>query len=38
MDDHLDKLHGFVDTITSMKETIITNIVLIGQVPAPTFK
>ena len=38
MDDHLDKLHGFVDTITSMKETIITNIVLIGQIPAPTFK
>ena len=38
MDDHLDKLHGFVDTIKSIKETIITNIVLIGQIPAPTFK
>jgi len=37
MDGYLDKLQGFVDTIISMKETIITNIVLIGQVPAPTF-
>lgn len=37
MDGYLDKLPGFVDTIRSMKETIITNIVLIGQVPAPTF-
>jgi len=37
MDGYLDKLQGFVDTIRSMKETIITNIVLIGQVPAPTF-
>jgi len=38
MDDHFNKLPGFVDTIKSMKETIITNIVLIGQIPAPTFK
>jgi len=37
MADYLDKLPGFVDTIRSMKETIITNIVLIGQIPAPTF-
>ncbi|HSQ83594.1 MAG TPA: M28 family peptidase, partial [Desulfobacterales bacterium] len=38
MDNFIDKLPGFVDTIKSFQETIITNIVLIGQVPAPTFK
>ncbi|GAF68620.1 unnamed protein product, partial [marine sediment metagenome] len=38
MDKYLDNLPAFVDTIKSIKETIITNIVLIGQVPAPTFK
>jgi acetylornithine deacetylase/succinyl-diaminopimelate desuccinylase-like protein len=38
MSDYLEKLPGFVDTIKSIKETIITNIVLIGQTPAPTFK
>jgi len=38
MDDYLDKLPGFVDTIRSIKESIITNIVLVGQVPSPTFK
>lgn len=38
MNDYLDKLPEFVDTIESIKETIITNIVLIGQIPAPTFK
>lgn len=38
MDSYLDKLPAFVDTIKSIKETIITNIVLIGQIPAPTFK
>jgi tripeptide aminopeptidase len=38
MDSYLDKLPAFVDTIESIKETIITNIVLIGQIPAPTFK
>ena len=38
MDSHLDKLPAFVDTIESIKEMIITNIVLIGQVPSPTFK
>ena len=38
MDDYIDKLPGFVDTIKSIEETIITNIVLIGQIPAPTFK
>ncbi len=38
MDSYLDNLPAFVDTIKSIKETIITNIVLIGQVPSPTFK
>jgi tripeptide aminopeptidase len=38
MDSYLDKLPAFVDAIKSIKETIITNIVLIGQIPAPTFK
>ena len=38
MDNYLDKLPEFVDTIKSIKETIITNIILIGQIPAPTFK
>ena len=38
MDSYLDNLTAFVDTIRSIKETIITNIVLIGQVPSPTFK
>lgn len=38
MDSYLDKLPAFVDTIESIKEMIITNIVLIGQVPSPTFK
>jgi len=38
MNDYLDKLPGFVKTIESIKETIIANIVLIGQIPAPTFK
>ncbi|MBW2013393.1 MAG: peptidase dimerization domain-containing protein, partial [Deltaproteobacteria bacterium] len=38
MDSYFDNLPAFVDTIESIKETIITNIVLIGQIPAPTFK
>lgn len=38
MSDYLARLTSFVDEIESIKETIITNIVLIGQVPAPTFK
>jgi tripeptide aminopeptidase len=38
MIDYLEKLPGFVETIKSIKETVITNIVLIGQTPAPTFK
>jgi tripeptide aminopeptidase len=38
MSDYLEKLPGFVDIIKSIQETVITNIVLIGQTPAPTFK
>jgi acetylornithine deacetylase/succinyl-diaminopimelate desuccinylase-like protein len=38
MEKYLEKLPSFVDAIESIKETIITNILLIGQVPAPTFK
>ena len=35
---YMDRLPGFVEALRSIKETIITNIVLIGQIPAPTFK
>ncbi len=38
MDHCLEKLPSFVDEIKAIRETIITNIVLIGQIPAPTFK
>jgi acetylornithine deacetylase/succinyl-diaminopimelate desuccinylase-like protein len=38
MNDYLARLPSFVEAIESIKETIIANIVLIGQVPAPTFK
>ncbi len=38
MEKHLDKLPSFVESIKSIKETIIANIVFIGQIPAPTFK
>jgi len=38
MEKYLDKLPSFVEQIKSMKETIIANIVFIGQIPAPTFK
>ncbi len=38
MNQYLDKLPDFVEKIKSIKETIITNTVLIGQIPAPTFK
>ncbi len=37
MDKYLDKLPDFIDEIKSLRETIITNIVLIGQIPSPTF-
>ena len=38
MNNYLDQLPAIVDAIESIRETIITNIVLVGQVPAPTFK
>jgi acetylornithine deacetylase/succinyl-diaminopimelate desuccinylase-like protein len=38
MDNFLDKLPALVDELKSLKEIIITNIVLIGQTPAPTFR
>lgn len=38
MQDYLEKLTGYVDILASIKEVIITNIVLLGQVPSPTFK
>ncbi|RZB34713.1 MAG: hypothetical protein SRB1_00481 [Desulfobacteraceae bacterium Eth-SRB1] len=38
MDTYIDKLPSFVEAIKSIKETIIANIVFIGQVPSPTFK
>jgi len=38
MDDFLQKLPGLVDEIKAVRDIIITNIVLIGQIPAPTFK
>jgi acetylornithine deacetylase/succinyl-diaminopimelate desuccinylase-like protein len=38
MDNFLKQLPELVDEIKTLKEVIITNIVLIGQTPAPTFK
>ena len=38
MENYLEKLPSFVDEIRSIRETIISNIVLIGQIPAPTFR
>lgn len=38
MENYLKKLPSMVDEIRAIKETIITNILLIGQTPAPTFK
>jgi tripeptide aminopeptidase len=37
MDPYLNELPMFVDKIRKIREIIISNIVLIGQVPAPTF-
>jgi tripeptide aminopeptidase len=37
MEDILKKLPYFVDQIRSLKDVVISNIVLIGQTPAPTF-
>ncbi len=38
MEQILNKLPFFVDQIKAIKDTIISNIVLIGQTPAPTFQ
>lgn len=38
MDDFLQQLPEVVNEIKTLKEIIITNIVLIGQTPAPTFR
>jgi len=38
VDKILDRLPGFIEDLRSIKETIITNIVLIGQIPAPTYR
>jgi len=38
MEAHLKALPEFVNIIKSIQETIITNIVLIGQTPSPTFR
>jgi len=38
MDEFLTQLPVFVEKLKSIKETIITNIILIGQTPSPTFK
>jgi hypothetical protein len=38
MDYYLDNLPQMADAIKAMAETVITNIVLIGQTPSPTFK
>ena len=37
MDKYLDVLPTFVDKIRKVREIIISNIVLIGQISAPTF-
>jgi tripeptide aminopeptidase len=37
METYLDLLPAFVDRIRRIREIIISNIILIGQVPAPTF-
>ena len=37
MEKYLDVVPGFVDQIRKIREIIISNIILIGQVPAPTF-
>jgi hypothetical protein len=38
MQNYLEKLTEYVDILASIKEVIITNIVLLGQVPSPTFR
>jgi acetylornithine deacetylase/succinyl-diaminopimelate desuccinylase-like protein len=38
MHDYLEQLPALVEAVESIRETVITNVVLIGQVPAPTFR
>jgi len=38
MDTYLEKIPSMVDAVRAIREIIIANIVLIGQVPSPTFK
>ncbi len=38
MSTYLNQISSFVETIKSFKDTIITNIVLVGQIPSPTFE
>ena len=38
MEAYIENLPTYVDQIRAIKETVLANIVLIGQVPAPTFK
>jgi acetylornithine deacetylase/succinyl-diaminopimelate desuccinylase-like protein len=38
MTPYLEELPASVETIAALKECILTNIVLLGQIPAPTFK
>ena len=38
MDKYLEKLPSYVDELKSIKDTILTNILFIGETPAPTFQ
>ena len=38
MDKYLEALPMFVDKIREIREIVISNIVLLGQIPAPTFR
>ncbi len=38
MAEYIDRLPTFVETIRSIRETVLTNLILIGQTPSPTFK
>ena len=37
MPPYIENLTGYVDALRNMRETIIANIVFLGQIPAPTF-
>jgi len=38
MTSYLNQIPSFVETIKSIKDIILTNIILTGQIPAPTFE